>query len=155
MKKTNPIFILLLSILLTLATIGIGNAVPGTPLDHSKCSGNDGAVLTRPSEGFERCCELKDDGKVHCVTCNTDNNKCVKSTHKKIPDRLKTPIGGRAPSQLAPPKPLSPAERFRRPRLNPGNAPSKRAQPGAPATTPAQRARERSMGSGSFAPRSQ
>jgi hypothetical protein len=164
MKKTNLTFILLLSILFTVVTAGSAHALP-TPSNIQKfnrCLNAKGHTLhdvkdTSNGNG-EKCCypRNKETGLKTCIKCTYPSGGppavCTKNQFRQS-DKFKNPIGsGGAPSQLAPPKPLTRAEKLKRGRLNPGKTPTQLAPPEAPETTPAQRARDRFMGRQGFAP---
>jgi hypothetical protein len=151
---------LVLFIVFAFVVIGFDKAIAldNAPFEgvYSKCALSIFSVVSKPTDGFIRCCILRSEGpnkgKIDCITCEEGkaDTTCVESTHKKTAVRPKIPGG--APSQLAPPKPLTRTEKLKRGRFNPGNTPGKLAPPGAPATTPAQRARGRFMGRQGFAP---
>lgn len=164
MKKTNPVSILLLSILFTVVTVGSSIEAVPTPSSQgkfSRCLSAKGHTLTdnKKSEGGEKCCypRNKKTGKKTCIKCTYPSGGppavCTKNQFS-IKDTLGKPIvsPGTTPGKLAPPKPLTRLDKLKRGRLNPGRAPSQLAPPGAPATTPAQRARGRYMGRQGFAP---
>jgi len=164
MNKSNSIFIIFFCILFTVVTVGSAHALP-TPSNQSKygrCASAKGATffpIKNTSKGTgEKCCypRNKTTGLKTCIKCVYPNGGgtpvCTKNQFS-ISDRFKhSIISGGAPSSLAPPKPLTRAEKLKRGRLNLGRAPSRLAPPGKPATTPAQRARHRFMGRQGFAP---
>ena len=163
MKKKNPVSILFLSILFTVVTVGSAHALP-TPSGIQKfnrCLSAKGHTLqdNKGTDGGEKCCypRNKKTGLKTCIKCTYPGGGppavCTKNQFS-ISDRFKNlMIPGGAPSQLAPPKPLTRAEKLKRGRFNTGRAPSQLAPPGKSATTPAQRARGRFMGRQGFAPR--
>jgi hypothetical protein len=165
MKKTNLTFILLLSILFTVVTVGSSIEAAPTPSSihkFSRCADRAGSTFTPVADTGngkgEKCCypRNKETGLKTCIKCTYpgggDKAVCTKNQFRQS-DKFKNPvISGGAPSQLAPPKPLTRFEKLKRGRLNPGRAPSQLAPPEAPATTPAQRARDRFMGRQGFAP---
>jgi hypothetical protein len=124
---------------------------------------------TSTTAGNTITCTLQGDEGTATVTC-VNGGKCLCTGSacdefgggdaidritgpRNLRDRFKGAMsGGKAPSQLAPPKPLTRFEKLKRGRLNAGRAPSQLAPPRAPATTPAQRARGRYMGRQGFAP---
>jgi hypothetical protein len=164
MKISNSIFIIFFCILFTVVTAGSSiAAAPSSISKFNRCSNAKGSTfhpIKNTSKGTgEKCCypRNKATGKKTCIKCIYPNGGgtpvCTKNQFS-LSDRFKNPvISGGAPSQLAPPKPLTRAEKMRN-RIIPrrGNAPAQLAPPGLPTTTPAQRARDRYMGRQGFAP---
>jgi len=153
MKKSNPIFIIFFCILFTVVTVGSAHALP-TPSNISKfarCASAKGATFSpikNTSKGTgEKCCypRNKTTGLKTCIKCVYPSGGgtpiCTKNQFS-VSDKFKSPIiSGGASSPLAPPKPLTQAEKLKRGRFNPGNTPGKLAPPTAPTTTPGERAR--------------
>jgi hypothetical protein len=163
MKKSKPIFIILFCILFIVVTAGSSiAAAPSSISKFNRCNNAKGSTLhpvKNTSKGTgEKCCypRNKTTGKKTCIKCVYPSGGgtavCTKNQFS-ISDKFKNPImQGGAPSQLAPPKPLTRAEKLKRGRLNPRGTPSQLAPPGSPAKTPAQRARDRYRGRQGFAP---
>jgi len=148
MKMPNCISILLLSILFTVATAGSSiAAAPSSVTKFGKCTSRKGSTLhpvqdTGNGKG-EKCCypRNKTTGLKTCIKCtypDGDSSKaiCTKNQFKSVMD---TPNldSQNLPTTNAPPKPLTQRERLRRPRLNPGGAPSQLETPETPVGTPA------------------
>lgn len=129
--RAKKLSILVLFIVFAFVAIGFGKAIAldNAPFEgvYSKCALSIFSVVSKPIDGFIRCCILRSEGpnkgKIDCITCEEGkaDTTCVESTHKKTAVRPKIP-GGATPGQFEKPKGLTPAQRARRAimKRNPG-----------------------------------